>query len=571
MTWQANFSEGRTTLIPKPILLLTTVFTVILMTLLACAGEAPTSEPTETRAPSPIAAATSLPATTPAPTETPSPTETPTAGPTATPTIPPIPPAPGMLVPLEIQDPQALESSLSDAELACIGSPERLVRTLAGPGMAPREEQAELLDCLEGETLTRLFLAGFLPGPDPLSLETSACVRDALEVIDPRSAMTAGIEDDTARAMAGSMAAFSVTIACLIDEEWERAGPETGMSPEGREAAQCLLSAFGGPGEMAAGMTATGDGDFTALTRAGEECGLDLGPPPQAPVTPPPTPAPTAATPGRTSTPTATSTTLTPTPKATSTAPTPVASPTITLANTVSEIPKGIPQYDRREWKHWTDEDGDCQDARQEVLIAESLEPLTFEDDRQCRVEWGRWWAPYLEHHLGNPGHIDVDHTVPLRNAHLSGGWRWDAAKKEEYANYLEDPAHLAAISARHNRSKGARGPEEWRPPDEELWCGYATDWTEIKERWELAMTPREAEIVMDMLGMCEDPPAVELETLDQLGSSTGQDKTELTVYGSCEEAAAAGEQRIQGSQGGGRGFPAVMVPSARDGVVCER
>ena len=47
------------------------------------------------------------------------------------------------------------------------------------------------------------------------------------------------------------------------------------------------------------------------------------------------------------------------------------------------------------------------------------------------------------------------------------------------------------------------------------------------------------------------------------------------SVYGSCEEAESAGEQRAQGSQGGGRSFPKAIVPSARDGygdkVVCER
>ena len=46
-------------------------------------------------------------------------------------------------------------------------------------------------------------------------------------------------------------------------------------------------------------------------------------------------------------------------------------------------------------------------------------------------------------------------------------------------------------------------------------------------------------------------------------------------VYESCEEAEAAGESRVQGSAGGGKGFPKEMVPSARDGdgdgVVCER
>ena len=42
-----------------------------------------------------------------------------------------------------------------------------------------------------------------------------------------------------------------------------------------------------------------------------------------------------------------------------------------------------------------------------------------------------------------------------------------------------------------------------------------------------------------------------------------------------CEEAAEAGESRVQGDAGAGRGFPKEMVPSARDGdgddIVCER
>ena len=137
----------------------------------------------------------------------------------------------------------------------------------------------------------------------------------------------------------------------------------------------------------------------------------------------------------------------------------------------------------------------------------------------------------------------------------------------------------MVAISARHNRSKGARGPEEWAPPDNDLWCQYALDWAGIKDKWSLTMTSYEAAIVMDMLHTCEDLPRYEVETLDYLGSVTGEDKAatgpEGTVYGSCEEAAAAGEVRVQGSSGGGRGFPAGMVPSARDGdgdgIVCER
>ena len=226
---------------------------------------------------------------------------------------------------------------------------------------------------------------------------------------------------------------------------------------------------------------------------------------------------------------------------------------------TVAEIPPDIPEYKRSEWKHWVDDDGDCQDARQEVLIEESLEPVTYEDDRRCRVETGRWWAPHLGHHLENPRQIDVDHHVPLKNAHLSGGWRWDAERKEEYANYLEDPAHLVAISSRHNRSKGARGPEEWAPPDNGLWCQYALDWTEIKQRWDLTMTAVESEIVMDMLYTCEEPPDVEVETLEGTAVVPRVDKSEAEnpVYGSCEEGERGrGGKRIQGSQRWRSGFP---------------
>ena len=64
----------------------------------------------------------------------------------------------------------------------------------------------------------------------------------------------------------------------------------------------------------------------------------------------------------------------------------------------------------------------------------------------------------------------------------------------------------LVAISARHNRSKGARGPENWRPPDEELWCQYAKDWTQVKTAWKLTMTGSEAVAVVEMLGNLRGP-----------------------------------------------------------------
>ena len=179
----------------------------------------------------------------------------------------------------------------------------------------------------------------------------------------------------------------------------------------------------------------------------------------------------------------------------------------------------------------------------------------------------GQWWAPHLGHHLGNPSQIDVDHHVPLKNAHLSGAWAWSPEIKEEYANYLGEENHLLAISSRHNRSKGARGPQEWAPPDNALWCQYARDWAEIKEKWDLTMTQRESEIVMDMLGACENPPEYEVEIRETMEVRVGMHKPETTeeqdgsVYGSCEDAESAGEQRVPGSQGGGQGLPEGDAP----------
>ena len=60
-----------------------------------------------------------------------------------------------------------------------------------------------------------------------------------------------------------------------------------------------------------------------------------------------------------------------------------------------------------------------------------------------------------------------------------------------------ESPRELTdqiAVTAGANRSKGARSPEEWMPPNEGYWCEYAQDWAEIKARWELTMTEPEPE-----------------------------------------------------------------------------
>lgn len=52
----------------------------------------------------------------------------------------------------------------------------------------------------------------------------------------------------------------------------------------------------------------------------------------------------------------------------------------------VAEIPADLPDYDRHDWRHCTDADGDCQDARNGALIAASRATVSFKTDRRCHV-----------------------------------------------------------------------------------------------------------------------------------------------------------------------------------------
>jgi hypothetical protein len=158
--------------------------------------------------------------------------------------------------------------------------------------------------------------------------------------------------------------------------------------------------------------------------------------------------------------------------------------------------------YVRDEWPHWRDDDGDCQDARQEVLIAESQTTVTL-DAAGCRVLSGRWVDPLSGEVFTDPAALDVDHMVPLANAFRSGAWGWDRDTRTRYANYLDDPWHLVALNASVNRSKGDRGPDEWRPPQQSAWCNYAREWKMVKARWLLKVSETEGAALAEMEATC--------------------------------------------------------------------
>ena len=176
-------------------------------------------------------------------------------------------------------------------------------------------------------------------------------------------------------------------------------------------------------------------------------------------------------------------------------------------------------------------------------------------------------------------------------------GLNWEPGGVRSRAGIRQLPRGPGSPDRGHQGSqpiKGSEGAGGVAAPDEGYWCQYATDWTEVKMEWGLTMTQRETEAVIEMLDTCEEPVEVEAESAegaagtDTSGHAAAGEATatptlvpelepgdNIPPYESCEEAAKAGESRVQGSAGGGRGFPQAMVPSARDGdgdgVVCER
>lgn len=144
--------------------------------------------------------------------------------------------------------------------------------------------------------------------------------------------------------------------------------------------------------------------------------------------------------------------------------------------------------YQRKEWPHWIDRDNDCQDTRQEILIERSKESVVL-DRRGCYAKSGVWDDYYFPATLTRPKDIDIDHLIPLKHAHLSGGFSWTRQKKEIFAN---DPENLVITNKRYNRQKGSKGIEQWLPAHKSYACKYIKDWLWIKRKYNLILRKEE-------------------------------------------------------------------------------
>lgn len=165
-----------------------------------------------------------------------------------------------------------------------------------------------------------------------------------------------------------------------------------------------------------------------------------------------------------------------------------------TLVDSVNVgAPNKNAKYDRKEWSHWSNVgDSKCWNIREEILKRDGKDVKLLDKNKKettsspCYIVSGTWYDPYSGENITSASMIDIDHIVPLNYAVKMGAENWDANKKQQFAN---DPDNLLAVSSRENRSKGAKGPSEYMPPNKAYHCEYATKFSSIVKKYNLNVT----------------------------------------------------------------------------------
>jgi len=171
------------------------------------------------------------------------------------------------------------------------------------------------------------------------------------------------------------------------------------------------------------------------------------------------------------------------------------------LLLSLTMAPEVTSGYDRDLFRHWIDADRNGCDARKEVLIQESLTQVGLGD--RCKVETGSWLSVYDNQLITDSSKLDIDHMIPLKEAWDSGADQWTAAKRQAFANDLDLPQALIAVSAGSNRSKSARDPSDWLPTNQSYICQYIQDWMIVKVKWELSVDQREFNTLSNVATRC--------------------------------------------------------------------
>ncbi len=185
------------------------------------------------------------------------------------------------------------------------------------------------------------------------------------------------------------------------------------------------------------------------------------------------------------------------------------------LGELIVDVERNSSSYKRTSFRHWIDADSNGCDTRRDVLAAESTKPVN------CRtLSGGLWVSAFDGATTKNASGFDVDHMVPLKEAWESGAYSWDSATRTSFANDLAYEHSLIAVSAKSNRSKSDRDPNNWMPPVSSFHCQYVGRWIAVKYRWSLSVDPAEKSFLESRVASCG--PAADVATPSKAAVGAG-------------------------------------------------
>lgn len=165
--------------------------------------------------------------------------------------------------------------------------------------------------------------------------------------------------------------------------------------------------------------------------------------------------------------------------------------------------PAVVPKYKRIEqFGRWINDPNDdvCYNTRALVLMRDSQKEVTFADTDKCNVIRGNWKDDYTGQTFTEREEIQIDHLVPLKNAYMSGAYKWSFKARCLYANFLGYKFHLKSVNASQNMKKGDKAPDGYMPPNAAYTCTYLKYWLSVKFLWGLRMTESEASTISQIL-----------------------------------------------------------------------
>jgi len=174
------------------------------------------------------------------------------------------------------------------------------------------------------------------------------------------------------------------------------------------------------------------------------------------------------------------------------------------IAVVIPFIASAASEYKRSDWR-WIDADNDCQDTRHELLIQESKIPVTFKPSSkgpECLVSTGQWYGPYLGKFFTKARDLDVDHVVPAKWVYDHGAADWS---KEQIREFSNDTTNLLLVDKSENRSKGAKGPSEYMPPNADFHCPYLAKWVVVTNKYNLTPGLDDQRKIASGLSSCSD------------------------------------------------------------------